>query len=301
MSQIISTINKVQNLSSLEMICFLDPRHKKISPELKIKILEARYVNDLIADGLDVGVLQIDRWGKIKVSTQQNLSTIKGFVFESYFVRKMNDDNKLGKNAFNWSSNRQRSISDNIFKEYTAIGTGFLSTKTKYTYFYEPQGNIDIKFIRKNSSNIWESALRVDADIPVGIQIKAITANEKNEIIIPLLQGKYTHIITCLKHSNKAHSFDICMDIIKNMYLNKEINIEQRYFLERSIRCPNYLGFDQYEIDDYSEYIDRWYYDSGSSSEDIDSAINKEIIGYKYNQNGLLVPNFVRNGDTLIL
>lgn len=295
MSELIVQIGNIQNLSSVDMIGFLDPNHKKISPEMKKEILIKRYHGDLISDGLESGILTMNQWGIIEVNSKQNLPTIKGFVLESFLVRMMNENKQIGMNAFNWCSNRKRGVNNDFFDEYHAIGTGFLSTKNQYLTFYEPQSNADIKFIRKNNYNIWELALRVDAKIPAGIQIKAITSNEKHEIIKPLINGKYTHVVTCLNSTNGIHSFDICMDIIKSMYNNNEIDHNQRENLEKSIFSPSKIGIDQYDINNYSEYIDYWYQGQAHCTLDIKNTIDKEIIGYKYNQSGLLIPDYLEN------
>ncbi|PHI40694.1 hypothetical protein CBG46_08425 [Actinobacillus succinogenes] len=290
MSDIILVRGNIETIPFSQLIEFLDPKHKVISIELRNQILEARYKNSLISDGLETGILTLFPNGSCYVKSKQSLPSIKGLIFESYLTNLFNENSQIRKNAFDWCTNRKRKSNLDYFEQYKAIGTGFISTKNIYSRFYEPQSNADIKFIRKNDNNEWEPATELETTNSAGIQIKAITGNERLEIIEPLLSGKYTHVLTCLKHLSQIHSYDICMDIIRDMHINNEISIDNRNYLEKRIYAPEHLGIYQYDIDNYSEYIDYWYKGQASGDINTTSAVNKEIVGYKYNDAGLLIP-----------
>lgn len=291
MSSLILVKENIGTLPFFELIEFLDPRHKAISKELKIEILKTRYTNSLISDGLETGILSLSSNGSYSINSKQSIASIKGFIFESFFTNQFNmEHSSCGKNAFNWCTGRKKSITDKYFEQYKAIGTGFITTKNLYTRFYEPHSNADIKFIRKNDYDEWETAIELGTTNAAGIQIKAITCNEQTEIIYPILNKKYRYVLTCLKNRLGVHSHDVCMNLISNMYSNREIDFSTRCDLESRIYSPQQLGISQHEIDDYSQYIDYWYLGKAPGDIDITNAINKEIIGYKYNEVGLLIP-----------
>lgn len=274
----------------------LDHRHQKISPQVKHDILNAKFSNVLIADGLEYGFFKINDFGEIDiVHTSQSLASIKGFVFEVATVRYINENiTTIGKKIFDWCTNKLRSSADEYIQKYKAIGTGFISTQNTYPSLYEPHSNADIRFIRECQSldNGWEFALIGGNNIPAGIQIKAITSNEINQIIKPLLSGKYTHVLTFLCGNNGIHTYINCMNEIRRMSLSGEITLEQKYFLEARIRSPEHFGIRQYDVDDYSEYINFWYKGRAKTeTNDLIKAVGFEVAGYKYNESGILIPN----------
>ena len=274
----------------------LDHRHQKISQQTKNDILKAKFSQVLIADGLEYGFFKINRFGEIdNVCTNQPLASIKGFIFEVATVRYINDNiTTIGKRLFDWAINKLRSSTDEYIQQYKAIGTGFTSTQNQYPSLYEPHSNADIRFIRvcQTLENGWEFALINDHNIPASIQIKAITSNELNQIIRPLLSGKYTHVLTFLYGNNGRHTYINCMNEIRKMSLKGEITSEEKDFLEARICSPEHFGIRQYEIDDYSEYIDYWYRGRARmESNNLIKAVSFEIAGYKYNEGGILIPD----------
>ena len=274
----------------------LDHRHQKISPRVKHDILDAKFNKVLIADGLEHGFFKINDFGEIDiVCTRQSLPSIKGFIFEVATVRYINENiTTIGKKIFDWCTNKLRSSTDEYIQKYKAIGTGFISTQNTYPSLYEPHSNTDIRFIKECQSldNGWEFALISGNNIPAGIQIKAITSNEINQIIKPLLSGKYTHVLTFLCGNNGIHTYINCMDEIRRMSLSGEITLEQKDFLEARICSPEHFGIRQYDVDDYSEYINFWYERRAKTeTNDLIEAVGFEVAGYKYNESGILIPN----------
>ncbi|MDK6726913.1 hypothetical protein QP713_09125 [Neisseria mucosa] len=286
--------NIVQISTSTIPLRFLNHRETNIPKDLKQRILYDRFHNTLIADGLQHGFFYFDE-NMLQARTKLPLPTLKGFVFEVFAVRYFNENlTTIGKKAFNWCTNRQRSSSDSYIQSYTAIGTGFVETKQKYSYsFYEPHGNADIRFIRKNkeSDNGWEFALEMNSNNPASIQIKAITSNEITEIINPLLCNKYTHVLTFLRDSYGIHSYTRCMEQVGRLFKTGQITQKQRLFLEDRIYSPEHLGIYQYDVDDYSEYLNYWYKGRGNANDDLINAIGIEVAGYTANESGILIPN----------
>lgn len=274
----------------------LDHRHQKISLQAKHDILEAKFKKVLIADGLESGFFEMNGHGEIDiVRTNQSLASIKGFVFEAVAVRYINENiTTIGRKIFDWCTNRLRSSTDENIQKYKAIGTGFVSTQSQYPLFYAPHSNADIRFIKEcqSSDGGWEFALINGNNIPVGIQVKAITSNEINQIIKPLLSGKYTHVLTFLCGNNGIHTYTNCMNEIRRMSRSGEITLEEKYFLEARICSPEHFGIRQYDVDDYSEYINFWYERRArAETNDLIEAVSFEVAGYKYNESGILVPN----------
>ena len=55
------------------------------------------------------------------------------------------------------------------------------------------------------------------------------------------------------------------------------------------IQGPEYFDLNQYDIDDYYDYICQWYNGNESSTKHTNEAAEQEITGYKY-VNNILVP-----------
>ena len=271
----------------------LDPSHPAINESLKKKILHDRYHDKLIADGLETGHFRYDQNHNIQFRTGLPVYSFAGYIFEAYAVQVFNDYmDSIGRRAFIWSTRRKKA-NQNYVSQYKAIGTGFITTQSSYPQFYNPQHQLDIKFIRKNpKENIYEPAIQLGTTLEAGIQIKAITNNEKEEIIDPILSGKYSYVLTFLRHSDGMHSFDKCMNLIKILFKNGSIGQDQKNLLESSIQNPEGIGMDQRNIDEYYEYIIHWYKGRADIHQFISEGISLEVKGYKYS-NGLLIPEDV--------
>lgn len=136
---------------------------------------------------------------------------------------------------------------------------------------------------------MFEPATVLGTTNDAGIQIKAITGNEKAEIIDPLLSGKYSHVLTFLRHQDGIHSHTVCMQILDDMYRNREIELSQLHNLQDSIRSPEMLGEDQRNVDDYYQYINNWYQGRAEADPIIYEGVGLEVKGFKY-ESGILVP-----------
>ncbi|MGU7772310.1 hypothetical protein ACV229_19320 [Burkholderia sp. MR1-5-21] len=297
MTELIILADEVSNSSSASSIRtgvpvgLLDPRHPAISPDVKRVILKDRYGDKLVADGLETGHLVLDGQGQLMFQSRLPVHSLVGHIFEAFCVRRFNDDkNGVGRNAFAWCTGRSRTRMEFI-EQFVAIGTGFISTKNAFPHFYAPQDKFDIQFIRPNpDTGEHEPATYIDSTRPGGIQVKAIRGNELNEIITPLRTGRYTHVLTMLKHDSGRHSYQVCMRTLSDMAANHQINLTEKLRLENSIISPDMIGLDQYEIDDYYDYIGDWYNARAVPDNNIQDAMRLEIAGYKY-QNGILIPD----------
>ncbi|MGR3047241.1 hypothetical protein ABMY01_23290, partial [Vibrio vulnificus] len=270
---------------------FLDPNHPAIDENLKKQILRDRYHNKLVADGLETGRFFYDNAGNLKFKTGLQPYTFAGYIFEAYAVQIINENMfSIGRQAFIWSTKRLQAKQDYV-GQYQAIGTGFITTQSAFPQFYSPQHNLDIRFIRKTpKTESYEPATLQGTTIGAGIQVKAITGNERSEIIDPILSGKYTHVLTFLRHADGVHSYERCMQIAHNMFRNGEIGLSERQRLEESIKSPESLGIDQRNVDDYYQYILYWFNGRAEIDQTIYDGIGLEVKGFKYS-NGLLVPN----------
>jgi hypothetical protein len=272
-------------------IGFIDPNHPDISVEMQKAILRDRYHDKLITDGIETGNFQLNQNGTINFQTKLPQYTFAGFIFEALAVRIFNDNMRtIGRNAFGWCTNRSKTKNDYI-DQFKAIGTGFISTKQEHPDFYNFQHRFDIQFIRKNQkTELYDPATVLGTTRDAGVQVKAITGNEKTEIIEPLISGKYSHVLTFLRHADGLHSHTVCMQILNAMYRNHEIDLSQKNELEDSIRSPEMLGEDQRNVDDYYNYINHWYQGRAEPDNIIYEGVGLEIKGFKYSS-GILVPD----------
>jgi hypothetical protein len=268
----------------------LDPNHPAMSLEASRAILRDRYHNKLIADGLETGNFKLDSNGNIIFETKLPQYSFAGFIFEALAVRLFNDNLRtIGRRAFSWCTKKEK-VKNDYIDQFKAIGTGFISTKTSHPSFYGYQSRFDVIFIRFNfQKNIYEPATVLGTTNDAGVQIKAITGSERTEIIDPLIAGKYSHVLTFLRHPDGIHSHTVCMQIVESMYRSREISLSQLHELQDSIRSPEMLGEDQRNVDDYYNYISYWYQGRANPDPIIYEGVGLEVKGFKY-ESGILVP-----------
>ncbi|MDT8717000.1 hypothetical protein IAI10_10050 [Clostridium sp. 19966] len=257
--QVNTIIKRIVEAGLDDVIKYMDYKHPDLSDDEKAKILREKWLPSLIEDGIKTGHFTMNN-GRLQVIIQQELSVIAGFIYEAYVVRKAKVDSNFFFKLFKWTTRRER-LQLEILNQYFPIGLGHKETREKYPLFYEPTSRkFDVIFLRFNDKvGAYEEATVVGTSIRAGVQVKAIKGNEIKEIISPILQDKYESVITMLRHKDNIHSYDYCMDIIKKMYNKSEITNEQRIKLENSIAYPGNMGIDQYEVDEYYDYIKYWY------------------------------------------
>ncbi|EGR3456779.1 hypothetical protein ACCH75_004553 [Vibrio parahaemolyticus] len=276
-------------------IDMLDPSHPKVGEDLRNQILTQRYSNRLIEDGIETGNITLDDNGKAHVSSKLNFASFLGLVLESYCVSELNRNKAtIATEAFRWVTG-VRSTSETVC-QYDAVGTGFLTTKTKMPEYYMPQHNLDIIFLKKlQEINDFTPALARDTKNITGIQVKAVNRNLGEQIIEPILSGKYKKVLTLLQHPSRKHTYDYCVDLIKIKRVKGEINDSQMWDLFDAIRSPASLGFSQTAIDNYVHFAWQWF--NGNTAKFVTdehylNAVGLEIKGYKFN-NGVLVPSLI--------
>lgn len=274
----------------------IDPNHRSVPPEMRRKILAQRFRDQLYADGIETGHL-VEVNGKLTFKSKLPLPSFAGFVFEAYLVSKLNQYKKMGQAAFTWCTQRPRLALSNVYEQYQAIGTGFISTHQLHPHLYAPHSSSDIRFVRKNPQNgVIETALIHKSHNIAGIQVKAIRGNLKSQIIEPLLRGQYSHVITLLKDYYGTPTRTVCLRWFDIGVREGSINAQQREFLEDRIKGPEFLGIDQRDIEDYYDHIHDFYNGYCLPEKSISEATFSEIKRYK-DHNGLLVPDDLGIGN----
>lgn len=219
-----------------------------------------------------------------------------GFCLESFFVCKCNENQDIFKEVFRIATKNPRA-SINNYNKYTAIGTGFYTTKNSFKRYYSGSDKNDVIFLSYNSKKgTLNPKLMSDNSGYAGIQIKSITSNEKEKIIKPLITGDYQNVITLLKNKDTGfQSKKQCLDIIKEFKVDSKleingriynINKEERNYLKQFIFSPEDVGISQQEIDDFCEYVHFTYEQSKKhilSNYDKYISIGIQSIGYFFN------------------
>ena len=239
-----------------------NPNHPDIPAEVRRFLLGHRFFGDYLADGLQTGHVQLVN-GVATFTSKIPVESYIGFALEAYVVRKMTESpNFMKRNVFLWCSKRDLA-KDNYVSQFVPIGTGLQSTKTSYPRLFIPGDVADIRFVRtrynrKTHEAYFETLPVMGTNNPAGVQLKSITGNEMQEIIQPLISGKYSHVITMLprfKRDNVLHSHDECMRILDELQKTHFLSYHERLRYQEAIKRPSQLGFDEDEIRDYVRYM----------------------------------------------
>lgn len=234
----------------------LDLNFTDLNEDERAEVLHRRYCLKLVEDGLRTGHFILDESGEeLRVSIQQPLPTVAGYVFEAFVVRRCNNKKEsIGKNIFKWITEREK-LQERLFEKFHAIGVGFRETNNRYPGLYNPSHpRFDVMFVTKENGDP-EPACVVYTSRRAGLQVKAIRNKEYEYIIKPIMKGKYKHVLTLLKHSNGMHSYEACMREVDKRISDRD----RRNKIKEKIRHPRQLGISQRYIDEYYEYIERWY------------------------------------------
>jgi hypothetical protein len=232
-----------------------------IHPQLREQLLHVRHATNYMADALETGHLIMTASGNFIFHTDLPAESFVGFAMEAFVVRMLNSNPRLKRNALLWCS-RKMQVKDDFLSQFTAIGTGLLATKQNHISLYEPQSKLDVKFIRprhnkRTKQEYFDLLPQEGTHIPAGIQIKAITRNEKAEIVDKIISGEYSHVLTCCWSSERggAHTKDVCMTILKDMLNASLLPYDEYLRALDAIKSPADLGFDQSDIDEYIRYL----------------------------------------------
>lgn len=269
--------------------------HPSFSEEDRYQLLKMQYRDVTYQDAMVSGNAYIGANGKIYLRTKRTEASFKGMVFEAFLARMCRDYvDSIGRQVFSWSTNRRAGrVQDSLLNQYTAFVTAdkSLLDTTATAWLYNTAGPFDLQFYRINDQGNTEIATLLDSATTAGVQIKAITGNERTEIIEPMLQSRYRHVLTLLKHQNGQHSFDVCMTILAGMQKNEEITGDQYHNVVTRLARPDQLGIDQYDVDQYSHYLSALYRNHAIWDQNVYEAITLEVTSnLAASQGGILIP-----------
>jgi hypothetical protein len=249
---------------------WLDPQSPDVraNPVLLARVLEAKYRKSFERDALETGHCEIHN-GQCFYRTKLGLPQFAGLVLEAYVVRRMMENPFMLQVAITWCS-RSSHITPGMgfVRKYLPVGTGLEHTRSAHLPWFDSRNpRFDIMFLKKVSAAkrrlqpdlpAFEPLTIEGTTIPAGIQIKAITGREEEEIVTPLINGTYSHVLTLLTHANGKHSYHECQRLLGKALQDKRIDRYTYMTLSASVCCPQQLSLNQNEIDGYYQYIAQW-------------------------------------------
>ncbi|MBS0961357.1 hypothetical protein [Acetobacter thailandicus] len=250
---------------------WLDPRHPGVraNPILLARSLEARYREAFYRDAIQTGHVEVFN-GRPFYRSKLGMPQFAGLVLEAHVVRHLAENRHALQVAITWCSRRAGVFpSFKFVNKYLPVGTGLKNTKLEHKRWFDSSDpHFDIMFFKKvppaeRRMNPLLPALQPltieGTTIPAGIQVKAITCNEEEQIVTPLIDGTYSHVLTLLQHANGVHSYNECLRLLGIARQSGRINHEKYLQLKGAVFCPQQLSMDQYNINYFYEYIAQWY------------------------------------------
>jgi hypothetical protein len=252
-------------------LAWLDPRHPGVRahPTLLARSLEARYRETFFRDAIQTGHVEVFN-GRPFYRSRLGVSQFAGLVLEAHVVRHLLENRNALRVAITWCSRRAGVFPRFSFvNKYVPVGTGLKDTKLEHKRWFDSSDpHLDIMFFKKvppaerrmNPLLPLLQPLTIEGTtIPAGIQVKAITCNEEEQIVTPLIDGIYSHVLTLLQHANGMHSYDECMRLLGIARQSGRISRENYLQLRGAVYCPQQLSMDQYNINGFYEYIAQWH------------------------------------------
>lgn len=249
----------------------LDPRHVGVRahPTLLARSLEARYREPFFRDAIQTGHIEVIN-GRPFYRSRLGVSQFAGLVLEAYVVRHLLADRQALRVAITWCSRPAGVFPGFKFvNNYVPAGTGLKDTKREHKRWFDSSDpHLDIMFFKSVPPALRRmkpmlpplQPLTIEGtSIPAGIQVKAITCNEEEQIVTPLIDGTYSHVLTLLEHANGVHSYHECMRLLGIARQSGRINHEKHLHLQDAVYCPQQLCMDQYHINGFYEYIAQWH------------------------------------------
>jgi hypothetical protein len=276
----------------------VNPLHPSLSQETRQHLLQKRYRRVTLLDAYITGNTYIHAGtGALCLMTSRDEPSFKGFVFEAALARWCRENpSEIGKRVFAWCTNRHyNNTKDAFYSKYTAFvrGDKTLVNRPETAILYNTTAPFDVQFYCINEQyNKPEVAFLHKTNIEAGIQVKAITGKELEQIINPILKGEYAHVLTMLKHANGKHSYEVCMDILKNQRKKGDLTDEEYSLVARHLAHPEALGISQQHVDEYSHYISSLYQGSNAAwSEEVNHAISLDVSDrLMASSGGILIP-----------
>ena len=232
------------------------------------RVLESKYRSSFERDALETGHCELYN-GQFFYRTKLGLPQFAGLVLEAYVVRRMMENSFMLQAAITWCSRRSHYVSSMGFvRKFFPIGTGLERTRLAHRPWFDSRNpRFDIMFLKKVSAAKrkqqphlppFEPLAIEGTTIPAGIQVKAITGREEEEIVTPLIDGMYSHVLTLVTHANGKHSYHECLRLLGKALPEKRIDHQTYMRLSASVYCPQQLYLNQHEIDGYYQYIAQW-------------------------------------------
>ena len=269
--------------------------HPSFSDEDRQQLLTMQYRSVTYQDAMVSGNAYLDANGVLLMNTTRPEASFKGLVFEAYLARMCRDyPATIGRKVFAWCTERQSGrVSDSLLNQYTAFVTAdkSLMNQVSTAWLYNTASPFDVQFYRINENGDAELATLVKSGTTAGIQVKAITGNERSEIIDLMLQNRYRHVLTLLRHSSGEHSHDVCMRILAALQRSGEITGDDYRSVVTRLAHPDQLGLDQYDVDQYSYYLSMLHRSGGNMDQNVVEAITLEVTdNLIQSQGGILLP-----------
>jgi hypothetical protein len=281
---------------------WLDPTHPGVRahPTLLARSLEARYRESFNRDASQTGHVVVFN-GRLFYRTRLGVSQFAGLVLEAYVVRHLLENHHALQVAIMWCSRRSGVFPGLSFiRKYVPIGTGLKDTKLQHKRWFDSSDpHLDIMFFKKVPPSqrgmnpllpLLQPLTIEGTTIPAGIQVKAITCNEEEQIVTPLIDGTYSHVLTLLQHANGVHSYNECMRLLGIAWHSGRINHEKYLRLQGAVFGPQQLCMDQYYINGYYEYIAQWLQGQVPTIPGIDEGMIAEVKKAMHGSS-LLVPS----------
>lgn len=280
----------------------LDPRHPgvRVHPILLARSLEAKYHEIFLHDAIQTGHVEVFQ-GRTFYRSRLGVSQFAGLVLEAHVVRHLLENRRARRFAITWCSRRAGAFPGfDFIDKYLPVGTGLKNTKLEHKRWFDSSDpHLDIMFFKKVPSRerrmnpllpLLQPLTIEGTTIPAGIQVKAITCNEEEQIVTPLIDGTYSHVLTLLQHANGMHSYHECMRLLGIARQSGRINHENYLRLQNAVFCPQQLSMDQYNINGFYEYIAQWYQGQVPPVAGIEDGMIGEVKQAMYGSS-LLVPS----------
>jgi hypothetical protein len=275
----------------------VNPMHSAMSDEARLNVLQIQYRRVSVLDAYFSGnTYTHPTTGVLQLVTTRPEPSFKGLVFEAALARWCRESPATtGKRVFAWCTQRSiNRITDDFFAKYTAFvrNDKTLQRRKATAILYNTGSPFDVQFYSMNERHgLPEVATVVNTNVEAGVQVKAIAGNEMEEIIKPILDGRYTHVLTMLNHDNGQHSFEVCMTILNNLNRNGKITSDQYALVTSRLTYPQALGIDQQMVNSYSFYLSQIYQNGANWTGDVFDAISLEVTqNMTMSEGGILMP-----------